>query len=400
MALNPTVAQGEVLLLGRALHAPWNEGTRVIARNLAAVAGLLRPVQVMSLTRREFDKGNEDRSEMPVRHIYTGANYGAVGDYANLGRVIEQTRRVLSTNRVAIAHLIGTPLALAPWLHYRGIRVVNHITLCEQVYMGHVERMRAQLGWQIYDRWIDMYAVSSPALVGPVLSRGINPAKVCVVPAPVDTGIYSPDNREQTRRSLGIGMEDLAVVYVGTLSPMRFPVETIRKGLERASWRARRKVRFFAFAPNATHSYNRSWSEEVRQALADIPDVEVNVTLGDLSDTDKARWFRAADAVLVPFTAPVAIEPPLTMLEAMASGAVVTATPFANRSESITRGVNGYIYSTGEELEDTLVHVLRHTNSAHLKEMKRQARETIVRQYGFATVAASVANVWSRLERQ
>ena len=396
MALNPTADRGEVLLLGRALHAPWNEGTRVIARNLAAVAGLLRPVQVMSLTNREFNAGEDD---MAVRHVYTDAKYGAVGDYANLGRVIEQAREVISAQHVSVAHLVGTPFALAPWLRYRGVKVVNHITLCEQVYMGSMERLRAQLGWRLFDRWIDAYAVSSRALVGPVLARGINPAKVCVVPAPVNTGIYNPEGRDYARQSLGIASEDLAVVYVGTLSPMRFPVETIREGLRRAAWRTGKTIRFFAFAPDATHSYNQAWTEQVRQALADIPDVEASVTLGDLSDGDKARWFRSADAVLVPFTAPVAVEPPLTMLEAMASGAIVIATPHANRSASIDSGLNGYIYGTVEDLENKLVRVLRHSNNPHVRHMRCQARETIVRQYSFASAAAAVADLWNRLER-
>ena len=49
--------QSTALILGRALHAPWNEGTRVINRNFAQAARTLRPVRVMSLTHVSFRAG-------------------------------------------------------------------------------------------------------------------------------------------------------------------------------------------------------------------------------------------------------------------------------------------------------------------------------------------------------
>ena len=39
---------GVALVVGRALHAPWNEGTRVINRNFARAADSQRQVRVVS----------------------------------------------------------------------------------------------------------------------------------------------------------------------------------------------------------------------------------------------------------------------------------------------------------------------------------------------------------------
>src|SRR5580765_5763750 len=102
--------QHAALILARALHAPWNEGTRVIGRDLARVAGSLRPLRALSLTHAQYI-GRPDAS-LAVEHITTSLPYGARGDYAALRPITGAVEAILASEPVDVAHLVGLPLAL------------------------------------------------------------------------------------------------------------------------------------------------------------------------------------------------------------------------------------------------------------------------------------------------
>jgi len=175
--------QHAALILARALHAPWNEGTRVIGRDLARLAGSLRPLRTLSLTHEQYI-GRPDAS-LAVEHIATRQPYGACGDYAALRPITRALEALLASEPVDVAHLVGLPLALAPWLRRRGITVVSHITLAHQSYRRPVERLRAAIGWRCFDRCIEAYACTSEMLRATLAAQGYPAAKLRVVPPPV-----------------------------------------------------------------------------------------------------------------------------------------------------------------------------------------------------------------------
>src|SRR4051794_3135132 len=148
-----------ILVLGRALHAPWNEGTRMITRNLAEAAGELRPTHVISLTQTDFASSQE--SGAPVQHVASRLRYGAVSEWLALPGIATRARRTASGAGVGVAHLVGLPLALAPAVRTRGPRVVAHVTMVEHVYASRIDRFRAAAAWRVFDPWIDAYAASS-----------------------------------------------------------------------------------------------------------------------------------------------------------------------------------------------------------------------------------------------
>jgi len=211
------------LILARALHAPWNEGTRVIGRDLARVAGLLRPLRTLSLTHEQY-VGRFD-ADVAVEHIVTHRPYGARSDYAALLPITRAVEAILSGEPVDVAHLVGLPLVLAPWLRRRGIAVVPHITLAQQSYRGPVERLRAAVGWRCFDRWVDAYACTSEVLCAKLVAQGYPAAKLRVVPPPIDVGRFHRVDRSAARRSLGLPEDAFQVVYIGTISQPRLPAD-------------------------------------------------------------------------------------------------------------------------------------------------------------------------------
>lgn len=382
------------LVIGRGLHAPWNEGTRVIGRDLARAFGRLHPVRVVSLTPEAFR--GQHAPMLAVEHVYAPKTHSIVDDYRALPEVINRVQAVLATHQIRVAHLIGFPLAIAPWLRRRGIPVVAHVTLTQQVYMSNLERLRATLAWRVFDRWIDRYACSSQVIGTNLCERGYRASKVTTLLPPIDTERFIHQNRAQARAKFGMEPDAFTVVYVGTISPKRFPADEVIGALAAAHIP---DIRLEVFAPVKTHSYNVSWAEQHVQRAVERGQVPVRVQLLDLTDDDKTQVFSAADVVILPFTAPVAVEPPLTLLEAMACETLPLVAPFANRSGIVLHGVNGYTYDSVENLVRTL-QTLHQMSVEERRERGRAARASIVAAHSFAAVGLAAEHLWTELRSQ
>lgn len=379
-----------ILILGRALHAPWNEGRRVIARDLVRVASSMRPVSAVSLT-QEFYRGQTDAS-VPVEHVYTRVPYGLLGDYAGLPGVLRRARWLLSRGHITVVHLIGSPMVLAPWLRWRKLAVVVHVTLVNHVYVGHKERFRELLAGWFFDRWVTAYACTSPQIRDELLRRGYSAAKLHVVPPAIDLDLFRPQDRAAARRAVGMDQAAFIVVYVGTVSPLRFPADQIVEAFSRAL-SAIPHLMLEVFAPLATHPYNLAWADEnVRRASGDAK-FPVHVHLQDLTEEQKILVYSAADVVILPFTAPVAVEPPLTLLEAMACQAAVVVAPYANRSNIVEDGKNGFVYAVPEVLTDCLTH-LHGCGTQGRAALGEVARTSILCSNSFEAVSSALREVW------
>jgi glycosyltransferase involved in cell wall biosynthesis len=385
--------QDQVLFLARALHAPWNEGTRVIARDLARVAGSLRPVRALSLTQEHYL--GQPGADMLVEHVVTRLPYGARGDYAALRQITRAVDRLMAGERGGVAHLVGMPLALAPWLRRRGVAVVAHVTLARQAYRGPVERLRAAIGWRCFDRWVDAYACTSEAVRGALARQGYPAAKLKVVPPPIDVGRFHRVERSAARRMLGLPENGFLVAYIGTVSPLRFPAEQVLRALTLAAERIA-DLRLAIFAPVGTHPYNLAWAAgHVRRAAA-LSTLPESIEPRDLDEEHKIALYCAADVMLLPFSAPVAVEPPLTLLEAMACQATVAVAPAANCSQIVADRWNGMAYSSPDDLARRLAE-LHTTSEAGRRALGAAARASIVEHYSFASVTRELAGLWAEL---
>jgi glycosyltransferase involved in cell wall biosynthesis len=385
--------ESTALLLARALHAPWNEGTRVIGRDLARVAGALRPLRALSLSHEQYI-GQPD-ANLAVEHVATRQSYGARGDYAALRPITRALEAILAGEPVGVAHLVGQPLALAPWLRQRGVPVVSHITLAQQSYRSPIERLRAAAGWRCFDRWVDAYACTSQAVSDALAAQGYPAAKLRVVPPPIDVGRFHRVDRDAARRALGLPEQAFLVAYIGTISPLRFPAEQVLRALSLAAEHIP-TLSLAVFAPVGTHPYNLGWAAgHVRRAVAGSA-LPVSIEPRDLSEEQKIALYCAADVVLLPFSAPVAVEPPLTLLEAMACQATVAVAPAANRSQIVANRWNGIAYSAPEELARRLAQ-LHALGQPARRALGTAARASVVERYSFAAVAQVLSGLWREL---
>jgi glycosyltransferase involved in cell wall biosynthesis len=255
---------------------------------------------------------------------------------------------------------------------------------------------------RLLDRWVDAYAVSSETLVPTLLGYGIRRSKLMVLPPAVDTALFQPGDRLAARRRLAIDPSEALVIYLGRPSPRRFPAGAVGAAVAAAAARTARRVRFIALTPGSTFdgsensaarllAYRRAATRQLRA----VPGLVAEVRQTDLTDADKVAWLRAADAVLLPFSAPEAVEPPLSLLEAMACGALPVVTPAANRSGLIRSGDNGLVYEAPAQLAAVLSDLLERGDGAVLGE---RARHAVLERHSPAAVAAAANALWARVE--
>jgi glycosyltransferase involved in cell wall biosynthesis len=396
-----TTTTTTALVVGRAFHSPWTEGTRVINRNFARAVSQLRPVRVLSVTHdevRELTRAGAAEA-FPVQHIFTQGGYGLIGIQRAVPHLLSALSG-LTTVRVGVAHLFGVPVSIAPWLRQRGVRVVVHVMA---VSLRRRDRLVVRASQVLFKPWVDAFAVTSDVLIPQLAGSRIPSASIFVVPPAIDTQLFQPADRRPAKRLLGLDPDEPLVLYLGRVSPRRFPAETVAVALTEAARSRPGQVRFLALSPDHTFdgsensaAYVRWCSQQARQALSSVRGVAVDVRLGSLEEPSKVAFLQAADAVLFPFSAPEAVEPPLSLIEAMACGATVIATPAANRSGLITSGHNGLICEAlpalGAQLGEVLV---RPEWSARLGQ---HARATALERHSFAMLGRAAAQVWQHVE--
>jgi len=402
---NGATFRSTALIVGRALHAPWNEGTRVINRNFAQAARTLRPVRVVSLTQLTFKDGDgtagRPAAALPIQHVYNRGGYGLNGVYLGLPTLLQSLKMAGDgAARVGVAHLFGMPLSLAPWFQRQQIHVIDHI-MVRPLRLRDRMLVRASIG--VWGRWVEAFAVSSQTLVPLLKAWGVPESKLFVLPAAVDGTTFRPGDKAAARQELGLSGGEQLVVYIGRLSARRFPARIVREALQTAGLASSRPLHFVAVTPSQTFdgspnsaSYLEQCAQVVGEDLRKIPNVAVDVRMANLEDREKLAWVRAADAVLLPFVAPEAVEPPITLLEAMASGATIIASPAANRSGLVKSGVNGFMFRSADELANMLTQVV--IGAAGGSAMGAAARQTVLASHSFQAVATATARLWMKVE--
>jgi glycosyltransferase involved in cell wall biosynthesis len=387
------VAGDGVLVLGRAIHPPWNEGTRVMAGDVLRLAARVRPAHAISLTEPAFM--HEHDPAVPVAHVRSPGG-GRLSEYTGLAGLARRALRETRGGGYGVAHLIGVPLAVAPVLRRRGLKVVVHVTLTRHAYQGRVDRLRATGANAVYGRFVDAWACAAEPIRADLRAQGIPARKLHVVAPGIDLAHFTPGDRAAARAKLGLPDEGFTLVYMGTVSPLRFPAADIAAALREAGAGVP-DLTLVVLAPVRSHAYNVTWMEEnVKRQLADAG-VRSDVRLADVDVADKPHVYRAADAVLLPFAAPVAVEPPLTLIEAMACGAIPLAAPYANRSAIVRDGENGFAYSTPQELAGALTR-LAAMRADRRDALGRHARTTVESRFSSATTLTALEEVWSELD--
>src|SRR5581483_190674 len=221
-----------------------------------------------------------------------------------------------------------------------------------------------------YEKYIDIF-VSDNQKVAQHYQRLLNESKsVRVIP----NGINCFDefssrlfNREARRKELGLASDDLAVFFVGRLSPEKNPDVFLRAAatvLEKGI----KHVQFFMIGDGPMRS-------EIDALLSKIDDKRVHY-LGYQSKV--AQFLSAADI----FVLPSAIEGfPLSILEAMAMETVVIASDVGAVAQVVESGKSGFVITPGSAKEIVALIARLTKNRSLMTSMKHAARDEVEAKY-------------------
>lgn len=112
---------------------------------------------------------------------------------------------------------------------------------------------------------------------------------------------------------------------------------------------------------------------------------------------DIREIYSIADLLIYPVQREGAVEPPLTVLEAMSCGCIVAAYKHPITSNLILNGYNGYLFSNPKELVQIVNKVTAKGFDGEI--IGKHARETIARNYSFSVLQKHYIDFYERIAR-
>ena len=240
-------------------------------------------------------------------------------------------------------------------------------------------------------RLADAVVATSPLIAKRLTMLGLN--HVHYVPPPIDCEVFKPIDRFESLRRLSNRFSidprklegALVILYMGHVTPMRFPYVTVLKVLRQVI-RDGFSAQFLIFTPS--FRYNEMHAVKIRSIAESIGlGKHVSIFVRNVDEYEKPFVYNLADLFLFPALEPTAIDPPLTVLEAMACGVPIVASHIQSIPYIVKNGENGFLLQNIEYLKEILKSV---ESMCQLKNVRKKARETIIRKFDFNHVKRSL----------
>jgi len=207
----------------------------------------------------------------------------------------------------------------------------------------------------------------------------IDKMKIQTIYPPVDTELYKPNDKNQSRRRLDIKRTVKLLLYVGNLRKHRFPEDVILRLMKKLVKKDPR-IKLLIFSPK-NHENMKRRIEILAKASAFNLRQNIRINVRNLSEIEKSIVYSASDIFLFPpLISGEAVEPPIAVLEAMSCGLPVVSSDVTSITEVITDGVDGLIIPFGTAdpaiLEEQITSLLEDN---HLRmEFSHDARRNVI----------------------
>lgn len=242
-------------------------------------------------------------------------------------------------------------------------------------------------------READLVTTLSETMRQHIISRGISPEKVFVLPHAVDTDEFSPRDRDRSL-AMSLGLADRPVVgYISSLVPYE-GVETL---LDALAHLRRERPDVAGLIVGDGELLPTLEAQARRIGLAN--DV---VFTGRVNANEIARYYSLTDIFVCPrqdheVTRYVT---PLKPFEAMAAGGCVVVSDLPTLREAVGGGDRGGLFPAGdsEALARTLLALV--DRPEHRRELGAAARAHAVANHGLDVLSTKVEQVWGELRQR
>ena len=239
-------------------------------------------------------------------------------------------------------------------------------------------------------RGADRVIAITTALKAEMVDRGVDAEKITLVPNGVDTERFTPLPRDE-ELAAQLGVRGRTVIgYVGTMADY----EGLGLLLDAVAQLRTQREDFLVLLVGDGAVAEDLRAQVERDGLADV----VTFT-GRVPHTDVERYYSLIDVTPFPrLPVPVTeIVSPLKPFEAMAMGKAVLASDVGALAEIVTPGLNGWLHAKGEvdSLVEQLTAIL--DDPAERARIGAQAREWVVAERDWTTLAGKVAGIYEEL---
>ena len=216
-----------------------------------------------------------------------------------------------------------------------------------------------------------------------------NPARVHIVPLGVEHAIFSPGNRVEARRALGMPTDQPLLLFAGRIQALKGVELALEAFIE---LRQRCGCGHLAIVGGPSGPQGRETLERVHARIAEAGVIDAVSLVAPQSHQLLSTWFRASDVTLVPS---LAESFGLVALESAACGTPVIASAVGGLLTLVEPNENGILLETRDPSDwaDAIEDVLTPTNSRHMA----QASATMARRYTWRHTADAISDLVDRL---
>jgi glycosyltransferase involved in cell wall biosynthesis len=354
-----------VCMIGHGFHSPWNEGCVVAGRDLIIALKNHMKVSVISGVRTDKD-----------------INYGISRRLLDSAQIWARLKSLSSEEQVDIVHIYNAS-------HF----AISALTkaLLRRKTVAHVFGASSR-GDLLSANLVDAYICTSKRNYSLLVNKGIPEEKVHVVPPIVNSSIYHP--LENPTEKANSSETPFKATYIGNIFPTRFPSQLVAE-FEKIT-KASQRFELAIYAPKSIR--NQEIAVGLERLLLNSK-IKFHFAVSNLSETEKVRIYNASNVVLFPFeeiknVGKEVIDPPLTVLEAMACGKIVIASRVLSIPEVITHSENGFLVEPGDytSFRNTLAYVMANFQSLHY--IGVNAQKTVHRLFSPERVGSKLISVY------
>jgi glycosyltransferase involved in cell wall biosynthesis len=362
-----------ICFVGYGIHPPWNEGRKVISKNITDALKKHTDLDVSVIS--SAGKGAEKLKGVAYANTTWLTRYAKGYDPLLDTAMIRLISSINKQKNIDIIHLFNVHF---PVFSFYGKRIGKPVVaqFFGNPYFNILKRLRVP-------KEVDLYLTTSVetdwfADLGITNFQNVNP--------PINTDFFKPYGKAKARRYFNLPEDKFILLYMGNLSEVRFsPVLITEVNFLRDS------NNLLVIAANHIDSYWR-YNNLLQKK-------NVILRKGILTEMEKAMLYNAADAFILPFDAKLksykhvfVIDPPITMLEAMSCGVPVIAPDVFSIPKIIKGGYNGYITPLGDfEGVNMLLHDL---SEEEVEEEGINARKIIITEFSYEKVAFKMKEIY------
>lgn len=377
-----------VCFLGYGLHPPWSEGTRVLTRDEMRAVADHTNLDVNAVSTAQA--GSSYSKNLNIEYVAESAigdlverlgGYRYNLDIPMLGRLAWSLRKQICQETDVVhagfaSHSIYSAVA----------ELSGEVAFVAQTF-GGIKHSRFLRLLDTPSR-IDAYVTTTAADVTALQSFGVPDTKIHRLNPPVFVDQFETKQATTNRSEFGLSTDAFVIGYFGNVNERRFPPDF-----------AERLNEFAARADIEALVVTKQIEYEAVRRLENVKIVERHLT-----DSEKRQAYSVADVWTFPFrfksseSAPV-IDPPLTVLEAMASGRPVVATDSLALSNAIKDGHNGFLLAPTDidGLFDAIDYLRNRPNEK--ERFGKAARKTINQKYSPGAVAQQLQSIYEEARK-